>query len=116
LNGIVADDARNKLSRDLERIFEQQCDLVFRTAYALTGSTADAEDIVQTIFMRLLASEVPPDHLPGLAGAFSIVRATTVIRPPEWRVNTSQRSRSIRILSREWLPRGRRSPNRRTIL
>lgn len=61
MNGIVADDARNKLSRDLERIFEQQSDLVFRTAYALTGSTADAEDIVQTIFMRLLASEVPPD-------------------------------------------------------
>jgi RNA polymerase sigma-70 factor, ECF subfamily len=61
LNGIVADDARNKLSRDLERIFEQQSELVFRTAFALTGSTADAEDIVQTIFMRLLASEVPPD-------------------------------------------------------
>jgi RNA polymerase sigma factor (sigma-70 family) len=61
LNGIVADDARNKLSRDLEQIFEQQSDLIFRTAYALTGSAADAEDIVQTIFMRLLASEVPPD-------------------------------------------------------
>lgn len=61
MNGIVADDARNKLSRDLERIFEQQSDLVFRTAYALTGSTADAEDIVQTIFVRLLASELPPD-------------------------------------------------------
>jgi hypothetical protein len=41
LNGIVADDARNKLSRDLELIFEQQSDLVFRTAYALTGSAAD---------------------------------------------------------------------------
>jgi RNA polymerase sigma-70 factor, ECF subfamily len=61
LKGIVANDACNKLSRDLERIFEQHGDLVFRTAYALTGSTADAEDIVQTIFMRLLASEVPPD-------------------------------------------------------
>ena len=61
MNGIVADDARNKLSRDLEQIFEQQSDLIFRTAYALTGSAADAEDIVQTIFMRLLASEVPPD-------------------------------------------------------
>ncbi len=61
MKAIVAGDARKQLSRELEQIFERHCDLVYRTAYALTGSKEDAEDILQTIFMRLLASEVAPD-------------------------------------------------------
>jgi RNA polymerase sigma-70 factor (ECF subfamily) len=61
LNGAVAGDARDKLSRELQQIFEQHAELVYRTAFALTGSKADAEDILQTLFMRLLACEVSPD-------------------------------------------------------
>jgi len=42
-------------------LIERHGPLVYRTAYALTGSNADAENIFQTIFMRLLAREVPSD-------------------------------------------------------
>ena len=50
-----------RLSQQLERIFERHYELMYRTAYGLTGSAADAEDIVQTIFVRLLNRELPPD-------------------------------------------------------
>jgi len=36
------------------RLFEQYQGLVFRTAYRITGNAADAEDVLQTIFLRLL--------------------------------------------------------------
>ena len=50
-----------QLSQQLERIFDRHYELIYRTAYGLTGSAADAEDIVQTIFVRLLNRDLPPD-------------------------------------------------------
>jgi len=52
---------RGQFALELEKIFEQHYQLVYRTAYSLTGSSEDAEDITQTIFMRLLARQFPPD-------------------------------------------------------
>jgi RNA polymerase sigma-70 factor (ECF subfamily) len=52
---------RGQFALELEKIFEQHYQFVYRTAYTLTGSAEDAEDITQTIFMRLLAREFPPD-------------------------------------------------------
>jgi RNA polymerase sigma-70 factor (ECF subfamily) len=46
---------------DLERIFREHSGLVYRAAYRLTGSVEDAEDALQTIFLRLLGQERPPD-------------------------------------------------------
>jgi len=54
-------EAPKQLSQQLERIFDRHYELIYRTAYGLTGSAADAEDIVQTIFVRLLNRELPPD-------------------------------------------------------
>ncbi len=39
---------------DVERIFEQWHGLVFRTAYRVTGNVADAEDVLQAVFLRLM--------------------------------------------------------------
>ena len=36
------------------RLFEEYHGLVFRTAYRITGSAADAEDVLQNIFLRLM--------------------------------------------------------------
>src|SRR2546423_4912483 len=41
------------ISADLERLFEQHHNRVFRAAYRVTGSAADAEDVLQTVFLRL---------------------------------------------------------------
>jgi RNA polymerase sigma-70 factor (ECF subfamily) len=40
----------------LESLFLQHHDRVFRTAHRVTGSTEDAEDVLQTVFLRLARS------------------------------------------------------------
>jgi RNA polymerase sigma-70 factor (ECF subfamily) len=39
---------------DLGAIFEQHHDAVYRAAYRVTGNAMDAEDVLQTVFTRLL--------------------------------------------------------------
>src|SRR5262252_378319 len=41
----------------LEEIFLGHKDLVFRAAYRITGNVGDAEDVLQTVFLRLLRHE-----------------------------------------------------------
>ena len=48
-------------SPDFERIFREHASFVYRTAYAVMGNREDADDILQTIFLRLLRRECPPD-------------------------------------------------------
>ena len=38
---------------EFERVFRAHHRLVFRTAYRITGNAADAEDVSQTVFLRL---------------------------------------------------------------
>jgi RNA polymerase sigma-70 factor (ECF subfamily) len=45
------------LPRDLEGLFEEHGRFVFRVAYRVTGNRAEAEDILQALFLRLLESE-----------------------------------------------------------
>ena len=49
------------LAQEFEEIFREHYQLVYRTAYSVTGSRQDAEDVLQTIFVRLLQRELPPD-------------------------------------------------------
>jgi RNA polymerase sigma-70 factor (ECF subfamily) len=51
----------HRLATDFEKIFRDHHQLVYRTAYGVTGSAEDAEDILQTIFLRLLRREEAPD-------------------------------------------------------
>jgi RNA polymerase sigma-70 factor, ECF subfamily len=49
------------LPEDFERIFKENHALVYRVAYRITGSSEDAEDVLQTLFVRLLHREILPD-------------------------------------------------------
>jgi RNA polymerase sigma-70 factor (ECF subfamily) len=40
-------------------IYRQHYQLVYRTAYSVTGSRQDAEDVLQTVFMNLLDHDLP---------------------------------------------------------
>ena len=42
-------------------MFQDNHDLVYRAAYRITGNAEDAEDVLQTLFLRLLRRECPPD-------------------------------------------------------
>lgn len=38
----------------LEQVFVRHKDLIFRAAYRITGNSSDAEDVLQTVFLRLI--------------------------------------------------------------
>ena len=46
---------------EFDELFREHYRLIYRTVLAITGSSEDAEDVLQTIFLRLLRREFPPD-------------------------------------------------------
>src|SRR6266852_2250417 len=55
----------------LEILFRQHSDRVFRTAHRVTGSAADAEDVLQTVFLRLARGPESPSVLENPEGYFA---------------------------------------------
>lgn len=50
---------QDSATANLESLFERHHDRVFRAAYRVTGSAADAEDVLQTVFLRLAKGAEP---------------------------------------------------------
>jgi RNA polymerase sigma-70 factor (ECF subfamily) len=48
------------LGQEFEGLFHEHYPLVYRTAYRVTGRAEDAEDVVQTLFLRLVRTGLPP--------------------------------------------------------
>jgi len=48
---------RNQPASQLEALFQAHNGRVFRTAQRITGSVADAEDVLQTVFLRLVKGQ-----------------------------------------------------------
>src|SRR5678816_4771805 len=46
--------------RQIETIFKAHAQLMYRTAYGVLGTHHDAEDVVQTIFLKLIRQEFSP--------------------------------------------------------
>jgi RNA polymerase sigma-70 factor (ECF subfamily) len=62
-------ESANLSEADLERIFREHHALVFRAAYRVTGNPDDAEDVLQTVFLRMMKR--PPGAEPvGNMGSF----------------------------------------------
>jgi RNA polymerase sigma factor (sigma-70 family) len=51
----------DSLPEGLEQLFQEHSRLVYRTAFAVTGSRHDAEDVLQSVFVKLLQRGLPPD-------------------------------------------------------
>lgn len=49
------------LLQDLDQMFRDNYDWVYRAAYGVTGRPEDAEDVLQNLFLRLLQRGFPPD-------------------------------------------------------
>lgn len=52
-------------AEDLESLFRDHHRMVYRTAYRVTGNASDAEDVLQTVFLRLAGRDLighPLDH------------------------------------------------------
>jgi RNA polymerase sigma-70 factor, ECF subfamily len=57
-------------AREFEDLFREHYLLVYRTACVITGSPEDAEDVLQTIFLRLMRRSTPPDIRKNAKGYF----------------------------------------------
>jgi len=49
------------LPEEFERIYCEHSKFIYRTAYRITGNGEDAEDAMQTLFLRILRRELPAD-------------------------------------------------------
>ena len=60
-SAMVPDISTESSANDLEELFRQYHQLIYRTAYSVTGSHQDAEDVLQTIFLRLMKGALSQD-------------------------------------------------------
>ncbi|MBA2732009.1 MAG: sigma-70 family RNA polymerase sigma factor [Acidobacteria bacterium] len=74
--------------RELEKLFHEHNALIFRTAYRVTGSAEDAEDVLQTVFLRLARRtevDLAPSpasylHRAAVNASLDLVRSRTTAR------------------------------------
>ena len=58
---IAAVQSGDTLPEEYEELFREHYQLLYRTAYGITGSRHDAEDVLQSIFVKLLQNGLSPD-------------------------------------------------------
>jgi len=59
--------APSETGNNLEQIFREHHALVFRAAYRITGNADDAEDVLQTVFLRLMKRDAASDPVGNMA-------------------------------------------------
>jgi RNA polymerase sigma-70 factor, ECF subfamily len=62
---------------EIAEIYQSHADSVYRSAYRVTGNSQDAEDVLQTVFLRMLKKEtrLDPNSNPGAFLKQAAVRA-----------------------------------------
>jgi RNA polymerase sigma-70 factor, ECF subfamily len=74
---------------DLEKVFRDNHAMVFRAAYRITGNAGDAEDVLQTVFLRMLKRDRDAEavgnmpsflHRSAVNAALDMVRSRANIR------------------------------------
>jgi RNA polymerase sigma-70 factor, ECF subfamily len=53
---------------DLDRIYREHYATVYRAAYRVTGNASDAEDVLQTVFLRLLRRDRDAEAVANMEG------------------------------------------------
>lgn len=72
-NAVPAVKARDSIayaSPNLEELFRAHHEQIFRAAYRITNSATDAEDVLQTIFLRLVRREEQTNPAPNPGSYF----------------------------------------------
>jgi len=76
-------------AQDLEQIFRDHHAMVFRAAYRVTGNAGDAEDVLQTVFLRLMKRDSSAEpvgnmssflHRAAVNAALDLVRSRLNVR------------------------------------
>ncbi len=89
------------LPPSFQELYEQYSPLVYRTALRVTGNTADAEDAMQAVFLRLMNQ---PSHEFGQAAENYLRRAATNAAIDILRRKQSQRESPIDLSPEQTTP------------
>ena len=76
-------EAADPSTGDLERVFRENHAAVFRAAYRVTGNASDAEDVLQTVFLRMLkrdAAAEAVDNMPSFLRRAAVNAALDLMR------------------------------------
>jgi RNA polymerase sigma-70 factor (ECF subfamily) len=80
---MAAPAAISSPSSELEQMFREHHGRVFRAAYRVTGNASDAEDVLQTVFLRLVRqgwSNTPVGHVESYLHRAAVNAALDVVR------------------------------------
>jgi RNA polymerase sigma-70 factor, ECF subfamily len=112
MKAIVQRSSARSLSDEFERIFEEHHALVYRAAYRITGNSEDAEDVLQTLFLRLLRRDRPLDfqenakaylHRAAVNVALDVVRLRKRnVEPDESMASDDRTSQSMEAQQLVW--------------
>lgn len=94
--------------RELESLFREHHEHVFRTAYRITGSASDAEDVLQTVFLRLIKSSGGIDQAESQKGY--LLRAAVNASLDLMRSHTRSKAVAIEDVEYELTDNARLSP------
>ena len=76
-------ESANPSFQELEQVFRDNHAMVFRAAYRITGNAGDAEDVLQTVFLRMLkrdADAEPVGNITSFLHRASVNAALDLIR------------------------------------
>jgi RNA polymerase sigma-70 factor (ECF subfamily) len=60
MSAVVTIKGASELQIELEQMFREHYPMLYRTAYGMLRNSADAEEVPQAIFLKLLRSGIPP--------------------------------------------------------
>jgi RNA polymerase sigma-70 factor, ECF subfamily len=70
-----------RLNPEIDQLFREHSQMLYRTAFSMLGNSADAEDVLQDVFLRLLRSEpAPKSNVRGYLYRAAINSSLNVIR------------------------------------
>ena len=69
-----------QMIKPLDQMYEAHHGLVFRTAYRITGNAADAEDVLQTVFLRMVRLNPEVDNPESYLRRSAVNAALDVVR------------------------------------
>ena len=98
---------------ELGQMFQSHHGLVFRTAYRVTGNAADAEDVLQTVFLRMLRRDQRARALENPESYFR--RAAVNVSLDVVRTGKESRSVPIDDVAPEALPQKRQETDAREL-
>src|SRR5215470_17979919 len=64
----VETHSHSDYATEIEKAFLEHHEMVYRAAFRITGNASDAEDVLQTLFLRLVRREWTPDREFGWPG------------------------------------------------